>query len=433
MEKIIQKKLGLYIVLFSLIIVGLLSFKWVYHSSKVTTLVLASGAKDGQYYAFAQALSKIVEKNNSKIKIQVIETEGSKKNKELIQQKKVQLAMLQSDTSIEPSVKVVSFLFPEMFHLIVREDSNINKVSELKGKRIALMPKGSGSYALFWPLSKHYGLKEQDFKTVLLSPEEAYKALDLGEVDAVFRVSALGNSALTQLLQKPEIKLVSIDQAAALQLTLPVLEESIIPKGAYNGFIPIPADDLPVVAVRAILVTHKNINFDLIYEITRILYESRNELVKENASAAMIRQPESIQSLGFSFHDGALAYYNQDQPNFFVTYAEPLGLLTSLSVLGISSLWQLRLWLNNKQKNRADQYNIELIKIIEQIHQTNDLHKLELIHRQLLKIFEQVVIDLDKDRISPESFQSFAFPWEVAITTVRHRETVILNSRLSNS
>ena len=37
------------------------------------------------------------------------------------------------------------------------------------------------------------------------------------------------------------------------------------------------------------------------------------------------------------------------------------------------------------------------------------------------------MVDLDEDRISPESFQSFTFPWEVAITTIRHREMVLLN------
>jgi hypothetical protein len=315
-----------------------------------------------------------------------------------------------------------------MYHLIVTKNSNIDKVPDLKGKRIALMPKGSGSHKLFWPLSQHYGLKASDFQAIPQTPDAALLALQKGEVDAVFRITALGNAAMTNLLQNPNIKLIGIDQAAALQLTLPALEASQIPKGAYNGAIPIPANDLPVVAVRAVLITDKDIDEGTIYEITRILYESRNELVKLTSLAAMIKLPDSSQSLGMAIHPGASAYYNQGRPSFLVEYADSLGLLLSVSALIISSLLQLRMWLQNKQKNRADQYNLELVKLIDQVDHTKNLEELEKIRCYLFAIFEKVVVDLDKDRITSESFQAFRFPWEVAMANLRHRETVLINA-----
>jgi hypothetical protein len=290
------------------------------------------------------------------------------------------------------------------------------------------MQPGSGSYKLFWPLSQHYGLKQGDFYPESMSPDAALQALQKGEVDAVFRITALGNTAMTSLLQDPNINLISIDQAAALQLTLPALEASVIPKGAYNGAIPIPANDLPVVAVRAVLITDKDIDEGTIYEITRILYESRNELVKLTSLAAMIKLPDSAQSLGMAIHPGASAYYNQGRPSFLVEYADSIGLLLSVSVLIFSSLLQLRMWLQNKQKNRADQYNLELVKLIDKVDHTKSLEELEEIRCYLFAIFEKVVIDLDKDRITSESFQAFRFPWEVAMANLRHRETVLINS-----
>jgi len=97
-------------------------------------------------------------------------------------------------------------------------------------------------------------------------------------------------------------------------------------------------------------------------------------------------------------------------------------------MLCISGIWQLRLWLQGRQKNRADMYNLEIVSLIEQVHTIKDLEQLAQIHRQLFEIFHKVVVDLDKDRISPESFQSFTFPWEVAVTTIRHREMILTNS-----
>ena len=98
------------------------------------------------------------------------------------------------------------------------------------------------------------------------------------------------------------------------------------------------------------------------------MFEARNELVKQNIQAAMIRQPEEPNDLGLSFHEGAKTYYNQDRPSFIIEYAEPLGLLLSSAVLCVSGIWQLKMWLQGKQKNRADLYNLEILELINHIN-----------------------------------------------------------------
>ena len=423
-----QNRFALPVVALSVVMAGIFAVQWFRTQNQVHRLTIAAGGKDGQYYAFASALAKVVAKHQPRIQIQVLETEGSLQNEQLLQENQVELALLQSDTPVTPETKAVSFLFPEMFHLIARHKSGIESVKDLKGKRIALMPRGSGSYTLFWVISEHYGLKSSDFQAIALPPEQADRALRTGQVDALFRVIALGNPTVSELLQSSPTKLIPIDQAAALQLSLPALEESLIPKGTYNGAVPIPDRDLPVVAVRAILVTREDVNEGIISEITRILHETRNELVKENPQAAMIRQPDSLLELGFSFHPGARNYYSQNEQNFIVQYAEPIGLVFSISVFAASGIWQLRMWWQGKQKNRTDFYNLEIMRSLEQIDAIEDIEKLAEVRSQLYKIFEKAIVDLDEDRISPESFQSFTFPWEVAMTTIRHRE-ILLYSR----
>ncbi|NJM85960.1 MAG: TAXI family TRAP transporter solute-binding subunit [Hydrococcus sp. RU_2_2] len=426
-----QNRLAFPIVVLSIVMAGIFGVQWYSSQNRTHYLTIATGAKGGQYYAFAQALAKVVSRHQPHIQIQVLETEGSQQNEKLLTEKKVQLALLQSDTPISPSIEVVGFLFPEMFHLIVTEKSEIKNVSDLKGKRIALMPKGSGSYRLFWRLSEHYGLKDSDFEAISLPPEQAYKALSEGKVDALFRVIAVGTSGVSQLLQNNSTKLIPIDQAAALQLSLPVLEESQIPKGTYNGAIPIPPEDLPVVAVRSVLATSKSVDEKLIYKITKTLYEARNELVEYNTQAAMIRQPDPSMKIGWSFHRGAKSYYDRDRPNFLVEYTDIIGLLFSIGVFLASGIWQLRTSLKNKEKNRCDFYSLEIVQLIEQIETSDDLEQLALIRRQLFTVFGKVVSDFDKDRISFESLQSFRFPWEVALNTLRHREKMLINERNS--
>lgn len=107
--------------------------------------------------------------------------------------------------------------------------------------------------------------------------------------------------------------------------------------------------------------------------------------------------------------------------------AEVIALLMSIATLIGSGLWSLRSHFSDKQKNRADKYNLEIVTLTETARQTDKLEDLENLRQELFRIFREVVQDLDEDRISPESFQSFAFSWQVAINTIHHKEIVTIN------
>ena len=410
------------------VMVGIASLAAIYvERSRVYTIRIATGGPTGEYYKFGQAIAQVTEAHEPKIRVEVVESAGSTQNMQDVQDKIADLALVQNDTEVLPDVRAVAQLYPEMFHFIARKDARFETVADLRGKRIAIMPRGSGSYNLFWPLIQHYGLAAQDFRTSEMTPREAHVAIASNQVDAVFRIIGLGNDSVANLLRTNQFELIPIDQVGALQLDQPYLQSTIIARGTYDGGSPIPPDDLPVVAVSALLVANKDVDPEVIRAITRVLYEHRNELISQNPRTAAIESPEISRNLGFPLHDGASAYYNQDEPGFFVEYAEPMGLLLSVSILLASSIWQFRLWLVGRQKNRADAYNLEILALIEQVDRAQSLEELQDLRQKLFSILKKVVVDLDIDRISPESFQSFTFPWEVAITTIRHQELVLLN------
>jgi TRAP transporter TAXI family solute receptor len=419
----------LFIVSFSITVAIASTLQLVRERNRIYVVRLATGSKTGEYYAFGQAIAQVTAAHEPKIKIEVLESPGSNQNMQEVQNHTVDMALVQNDTPVQPAVRAVAQLYPEMFHFIAHKASGIQTIADLRGKRIALMPEGSGSYALFWPLSQHYGLSPQAFQARPLPPPEADQALLQGEVDALFRIIGIGNQSVADLLRTGKFELIPIEQIAALQLSQPYLQPTVIPKGTYDGGSPIPAQDLPVVSVSALLIANETVNPDVVKAITQVLYEHRNELISVNPRTASIQSPEASRNLGFPLHPGASAYYNQDKPSFFVEYAEPMGLLLSVSILIASGVWQFRLWLVGRQKNRADMYNLEILELIEQVDKAQTLEELQTIRHQLFSILKQVVVDLDIDRISPESFQSFTFPWEVAMTTIRHQELILRDVR----
>ncbi|MEO0805665.1 MAG: TAXI family TRAP transporter solute-binding subunit [Cyanobacteria bacterium J06643_4] len=398
---------------------------WLRSRHQVHHITFATGSETGEYYAFGQAIAQVTQKHAPNIQIEVVASAGSSQNMDSVQTNEADFALVQSDTPVQSNVRAVTQLYPEMFHLIAREDANINTLRDLQGKQIALMPPGSGSYDLFWPLAEHYGLSAQDFDAQPMTAKAAHIALRAGEVEALFQIIGLGNSSVAELFQTEQLKLVEISQLGALQLSQPYLESTVIPQGSYDGSRPIPPKDLPVIAVSALLVANDSVDPDIVKTVTSMLYEHRNELIAITPRAASIQSPERSQNLGFPLHPGASAYYKQNTPSFFVKYAEAMGFLLSLSFLTVSSVWQFRQWLIGRQKNRADDYNLEILALIEQLEQAKTLPELQALRQQLFSILRQVVIDLDIDKISPESFQSFTFPWEVAMTTLHHQELVL--------
>ncbi|NJM64210.1 MAG: TAXI family TRAP transporter solute-binding subunit [Acaryochloris sp. RU_4_1] len=418
----------------SLLTAGGFAVSLVREHRQVHVLKLATASPSGEYYRFGQALAKVVARHYPQIQIEVVATEGSSQNLALIKTDSAQLAFIQGDTSVQESAQAVALLFPEVAHVVVNTQSGIETMADLQGKQIVLPPKGSGSYQLFMPIAQHYGIQAAQLQP--LSTTEAYSQLRSGKADVFFQVIRPGSTAVRQLLRwsttdrrsSPTLRLLPIEQIDALRLTYPYLEEASIPQGTYGGAQPVPAQTVKTVAVRALFVARRQVSEEVMYAITRVLQDRKMELVAAYPPAFTIEPPPSQGILGWPMHPGAERYYNKNQPTFWVQYAEPLGLLLSLGVLVASSLWQLRLRLVGRQKNRADMYNLQLLELIEVIQNTLDLEELNQARQRLFAILQAVVIDLDKDRISPESFQSFTLPWELAIATLRHQETLLLKT-----
>jgi hypothetical protein len=141
-------------------------------------------------------------------------------------------------------------------------------------------------------------------------------------------------------------------------------------------------------------------------------------------------RPNKPEEMLFPLHRGARAYYNRDKPGILITYADLLTLSFSVTVLCVSGIWHLRLRLAQRRKDRADTYNLEILNLVDRVHKIDDHGELEEVHQCLFDIFRRVVEDVAQERVSSESFQLFAFPWEMAIGAIRHRELTLSNQNV---
>jgi TRAP transporter TAXI family solute receptor len=398
---------------------------WLGSGPGVFELRLSSGTPGGTYHSFATQLAKAVNARSSILRLSVLNSAGANQNAERLATRAAELGLIQSDTILNRNSAIAARLFPEILHLIARRDAGIASIPDLKGKRVALLPHGSGGNALFTRLLQHYELSDNDVTELHGSLREGEEALKTGKADALFIVIALGNKAIENLIEEANVTLVPIEQAEALAMFDPALRATTIPVGAYSGRVPVPAHSISVIAVDSFLAVRRDVPDAAVEELMRVLFGDRQLLVRQIPQAAFIGQPTAENRLSFDVHPGAQRYYNQDQPPFFVTYAEPMALGLSLLVLLVSGAWQARAWLAGVRKNRADHYNLALIPIVKRAEMASSLPELQAMRTELFGIFEQVLVDLDNDRIDERSLQAFSFAWEVANSTLNHRELML--------
>lgn len=418
--------IGLGILSIGLTVAGLWT---IFDHNTVHRVTIAAGAKEGESYIISQALEQVVERYHNNIEVTVKETQGTSENIKLLESKEATLAALQADVSPGPSAQLIAILYPDHFQLLVHPNSGIKTFSDLKGKRIAL-PKKGGQFRSFLDVAAHFGLQEKDFQFIGDDEQVANNSFKSKQADALFRVRALGSPAIAETVQITQSQFIPIPQAEAMQIKYPAFNSAMIPEGAYRGNPPLPSQNLPTVSVNRLFASRYDLDPQVVQIITQVLLERRQEIaeaIPDSARAvqplvASIQNPLEVKRSGLQIHPGALAYYNRDEPSFLQENADYVALILTVILLVGSWFWELKKIIERRQKANADLYSSRVIELMQSIP---DNASYQPIKEALIGILTAAVQDLDQDRISEESFQSFRVVWQIAMDVVREKELAL--------
>ena len=189
----------------------------------------------------------------------------------------------------------------------------------------------------------------------------------------------------------------------------------------YRGHPPLPESDLPTALVERFLVARAGLDESVVLDVTRTLFEKRSQLISENALAGFIAAPNIDGRLALPIHEGARRYYDREKPGFWQQNARILAPTLYVIVIVSSAFFALRSRLLSVRRVRMSQYNLELMDIAEEADAASKHADLAPLQRRLVAMLRQVVIDLDKDRVSHDEFDHFSFTWIAVDTLVRDR------------
>ncbi|TXG97944.1 MAG: TAXI family TRAP transporter solute-binding subunit [Rhodocyclaceae bacterium] len=229
-------------------------------------IVITTGGESGAYYQFAKRYATILARNG--ITLEVLASAGSLQNIERLKADEAQVAFVQGgvvppkedpDAEDDSGLLSLGSLFYEPVWVFYRSDKELTRLTELRGKRIAIGQEGSGVRQLAQQLLVANEIP-LDGKLVPVAGLNAAEELQQGRVDAAFIIAAESAPVVQVLLRSPGVKLMSFAQDRAYQRRFPFLTKLTFPRGVADLVRDFPPDDIKVLAPTANLIIRDDLH-----------------------------------------------------------------------------------------------------------------------------------------------------------------------------
>jgi hypothetical protein len=287
------------------------------------TISIGTGGTGGVYYPLGGAIANVLTKNLPGMQATAEVTGGSVDNLKLIASGQSEIGFSMADAALDAfkgedkfksgkvPLQTLLVLYPNRMHVATVEGTGIEKMSDLKGKRVSTGSPGSATEVMAFRVIEAAGLdKDKDMKRERLSVAESVNALKDRKIDAFFWVGGIPTAAVTDLAATPGLKMKLIDHgdlAGKMNAKYGKLyAPGTIPAGSY------PSYDKPNqnVDVWNILVTGAKMSEDDAYKIVKTLVERKADLVAVHKDAEAFSLENQIQARSpVPFHPGALKYF----------------------------------------------------------------------------------------------------------------------------
>ena len=288
-------------------------------------IAIATGGTGGVYYPLGGGMANVLTKYVPGAAATARVTGGSVDNLKLIGSKQSEVALVMVDAALDAlkgedkfkgnkvDVRTLMVLYPNRMHVVTVEGKGIEKMSDLKGKRVSTGSPGSATEVMAFRVIEGAGLdKDKDMRRERLGVAESTNAIKDGKIDAYFWVGGLPTAAVTDLAASPGIKIKLIDHTEVVDKMNAkyggLYSSGIIPAKTYPG----QEKDNAISVVQNILVANADMPDKVAYDIVKTFIEKRDELVAVHGEAKSITlDNQAPKNSPIPWHPGATKYFTE--------------------------------------------------------------------------------------------------------------------------
>jgi hypothetical protein len=295
---------------------------------RATFVTIGTGGVTGLYYPTGGAIARMINQKQDRygIKMTVESTAGSVYNINAVLSGDLEFGVAQSDRQYQAyhglaewaaqgpqqDLRSVLSIHPESITLIAAQQSGIGKIADLRGQRVNLGNPGSGQLQNSRDVLRAAGLTEDDLTAEYVKAVEAPALLNDGRIDAFFYTVGHPNGNIKEATAgRIKVFIVPIRGAGvdAMVRELPYYAPSAISASFYPKAA--NTEDIQTVGVKATLVTSASVDADIVYIITREIFEQIEEFKGLHPAYQVLTRENMLRGLSAPLHPGALRYYRE--------------------------------------------------------------------------------------------------------------------------
>lgn len=281
-----------------------------------------TGGQSGVYYPVGVALTQIYGKVLPDAKISVQATKASVENLNLLQSGRGEVAFALSDTVSDAwkgdqesgfkapltKLRAIGGIYSNYIQIVANAESGIKTIADLKGKRISVGAPKSGTELNARAIFKAAGLSYADFSKVeYLGFGESVELMKNRQIDATLQSAAMGVASIRDLATSVNIVLVAIPADVVNKVGDAAYHSATIPANTYLG----QKADVQTAAIKNILVTHEGVSADVVYKMTKSMFDNLDTLAASHAATKKINKADAPKGLPIPLHPGAEKYYRE--------------------------------------------------------------------------------------------------------------------------
>ncbi len=336
-------------------------------------VVMTTGAADGAYHAYAMRYREVLAEYEIELVLQP--SSGSAQNLQRLRSAEngVQVGLVQSGLASEknaPELVSLGSMFYEPVWVFYR-GAPVDRLANLRGKRIAVGAAGSGTHALAMAVARDNGLAQAPTTLVEIGGLAAADALLNGTVDAAVYVSAVEGQAVSKLLSAPDVALMNARLADAYERRLPYLDKLLLPEGVIDLQNNIPPRPTTLIALTADLVAREDLHpvvTELLLTAARRVHGGSNPLNSANTFPAPRNTELPLARDAQRFYEEGSSFLRRVLPFWVAIWVERLMFviipLLVIAIPLINYFPKLYDWYVNRKLNR---WYLELHRLEEAI------------------------------------------------------------------
>lgn len=278
-----------------------------------------TGGTSGVYYPMGVAISKLLGEKIAGARPSVQATKASVENLNLLEQGKGELAFTLGDSLIagwngdaeagftQPLKKLrgVAAIYPNYIQIVASKESGIRTLADLKGKRISVGAPKSGTELNARAILAAAGMSYKDLGKVEYLPfGESVELMKNRQLDATLQSAGLGVASIRDLANSVDIVMVAIPTSVVDKAGPPFVQGAIMPN-TYQG----QSEAVSTAAVMNYLVTREGASEQMVYEMTKAIFENLPALANAHAAGRAVRLEGALEGMAIPLHPGAAKYF----------------------------------------------------------------------------------------------------------------------------